>query len=264
MITTLNLAKIVVLVSLSRMRKDESAVVISRERSARVVEAVHQLNDASLPVRYSAQYYASILDASPTSLLVASIWRADALLAALTARFEYDDDSEVSNDSHGDDNDELWSLSGWLTALAHWWSPPPRRRRPRGPNTPLRLYIMTLAVIPDERRHGLASRLVAAAFDWARATNARCRAATLHVKASNDAALMFYARLGFRQHGPLLSNHYRIGDQRFHGLCLRIPLTAADDSNSIAIDMHASAGVVDAFDDGDNGDEIGLWQWICS
>lgn len=244
------------------MRKDDS-VVISRERSARVVDAVHQLNDASLPVRYSAQYYASMLDAPATSLLLASIWRADTLLAALTARFEYDDNDDDYNDNNdnNNDDDDVFSWSGWLTALARWWSPPPRRRRPRGPNTPLRLYIMTLAVIPEERRHGLASRLVAAAFDWARATNARCRAATLHVKASNDAALMFYARLGFRQHGPLLSNHYRIGDQRFHGLCLRIPLTA--DSSAIAIDVHAS-GAVDVFDDGDTDDEIGLWQWICS
>jgi ribosomal protein S18 acetylase RimI-like enzyme len=217
-------------------------VVISREVSPRVIAAVRALNDEALPVRYTAQYYASLLDASPASLIVASAWRANDLLAAITARFEYDDDASDAGgngnsnefDDDDDDNDDWW---WWL----RWLLPPRSAAAARSPNAPHRLYLMTLAVRTDARRCGLASRLVQTALEWARATNVRCRAVSLHVKASNRPALAFYARLGFRQHGPVLPNHYRIAQVPYDGLCLRMPL--ARDAAVIALDLHDDAAL---------------------
>jgi ribosomal protein S18 acetylase RimI-like enzyme len=247
---------------------DDDAVVISREVSPRVLAAVRALNDAALPVRYTQQYYASLLDASPAMLIVATAWLADDLLAAITARFEYDDDVDNNIDANNginDDDDDERFLDGWWAWL-RWLIPRTNNtaERRRSPNAPHRLYLMTLAVRADARRRGLASRLVQTALAWARATNVRCRAVSLHVKASNRDALAFYARLGFRQHGPVLPNHYRIAQLQYDGMCLRMPLLRDADS-AVAIDLHDHAAILAdrAFDD-DGDDRRSLWQWICS
>jgi ribosomal-protein-alanine N-acetyltransferase len=58
------------------------------------------------------------------------------------------------------------------------------------------LHINTLAVAPAERRRGLATALVRHVFAEAAARGVR--RATLEVRASNQAALTLYERLGFR------------------------------------------------------------------
>ncbi len=58
------------------------------------------------------------------------------------------------------------------------------------------LHINTLAVAPDERRKGLATLLLKHVM--AETSKEGARKATLEVRASNEAALVLYDRLGFR------------------------------------------------------------------
>lgn len=58
------------------------------------------------------------------------------------------------------------------------------------------LHINTLAVAPAERRRGIATLLLHRVLGEAAAAGAR--KATLEVRASNQAALLLYQRLGFR------------------------------------------------------------------
>jgi ribosomal-protein-alanine N-acetyltransferase len=58
------------------------------------------------------------------------------------------------------------------------------------------LHINTVAVAPAHRRQGLATRLLQHVFSEAAAR--RVTRATLEVRASNEAALRLYARLGFK------------------------------------------------------------------
>ena len=61
------------------------------------------------------------------------------------------------------------------------------------------LHVNTLAVSPSERRRGVATALMRAVLDDARAAGAA--RATLEVRASNEAALGLYTALGFRIQG---------------------------------------------------------------
>jgi ribosomal-protein-alanine N-acetyltransferase len=56
-------------------------------------------------------------------------------------------------------------------------------------------YIVTLDVAPEHRRQGVAQTLMAEAEQQARA--AGCTLLALHVHTGNEAALRFYARIGF-------------------------------------------------------------------
>ncbi len=56
------------------------------------------------------------------------------------------------------------------------------------------LHLLQIAVVPEARRRGLASRLHAALFD---AVRPRPLAAWLEVRADNDGAIGFYERLGW-------------------------------------------------------------------
>jgi ribosomal-protein-alanine N-acetyltransferase len=58
------------------------------------------------------------------------------------------------------------------------------------------LHINTLAVAPEFRRRGIATRLMRRVL--AETANEGARKATLEVRASNQAALALYERLGFR------------------------------------------------------------------
>lgn len=68
--------------------------------------------------------------------------------------------------------------------------------------------ILTLAVVPGQRRRGLASSLLRAAL--AQATAAGAIAMLLEVAVDNQAALALYARLGFVEVGRR-RNYYRTG-----------------------------------------------------
>ena len=58
-------------------------------------------------------------------------------------------------------------------------------------------HLMSLAVVPDRRRQGVACTLLQRVLRWAADQGAtRC---TLEVRATNGAALRLYARAGFRQ-----------------------------------------------------------------
>jgi ribosomal-protein-alanine N-acetyltransferase len=56
-------------------------------------------------------------------------------------------------------------------------------------------YIVTLDVAPEHRRQGLAQTLIAEAERYS--AQANCDALALHVFAGNEAAIRFYARIGF-------------------------------------------------------------------
>jgi ribosomal-protein-alanine N-acetyltransferase len=56
-------------------------------------------------------------------------------------------------------------------------------------------YIVTLDVAPQHRRQGLAQTLIAEAERYS--AQANCDALALHVFAGNEAAIHFYARIGF-------------------------------------------------------------------
>jgi hypothetical protein len=89
----------------------------------------------------------------------------------------------------------------------------------------------------------LASRLVQTALAWARATNVRCRAVSLHVKASNDDALRFMPVWVFVSMDRCLPNHYRIGDQLQFRWTLSAHAAAADADSAVAIDLHDHAAL---------------------
>lgn len=60
-------------------------------------------------------------------------------------------------------------------------------------------YITNVAVRPDARRQGVASKLLGVFIDFARAN--RLAFLTLEVRASNTAAIVLYGRRGFRSAG---------------------------------------------------------------
>jgi ribosomal protein S18 acetylase RimI-like enzyme len=71
-------------------------------------------------------------------------------------------------------------------------------------------WLVVSAVTVDERhrRRGLATAVMAALGQWARAEGAH--ACLLQVASSNDAGLALYERLGFTEHHRY---HYRLGPQ---------------------------------------------------
>ena len=107
--------------------------------------------------------------------------------------------------THGWDADELATLrdqSGAFLLIA-------RRPHPKGKREPLGFVLMrevageaevlTLAVSPRHRRHGLAARLMRDGMF--RLYGNRCEALFLEVDAANDAAVALYRSLGFLQVG---------------------------------------------------------------
>ena len=60
-------------------------------------------------------------------------------------------------------------------------------------------HVMNLAVDPDHRRRGVASRLLARLFELTEGDAER--GYTLEVRVSNSAAISLYERLGFSRHG---------------------------------------------------------------
>jgi len=60
-------------------------------------------------------------------------------------------------------------------------------------------HVMNLAVDPDHRRRGVASRLLARLFELTEGDAQR--GYTLEVRVSNSAAIGLYERLGFSRHG---------------------------------------------------------------
>ena len=68
------------------------------------------------------------------------------------------------------------------------------------------LEILNLAVAKAHRRRGIATQLLTAALESARAAGAR--ESYLEVRASNEAGIAFYSRMGFRVSGHR-PNYYR-------------------------------------------------------
>ncbi len=62
-------------------------------------------------------------------------------------------------------------------------------------------YLVTLDVLPSQRRFGLATKLMFAAADLARSDS--CRSIMLHVYTGNAPAIGFYERLGFETIGSV-------------------------------------------------------------
>lgn len=76
----------------------------------------------------------------------------------------------------------------------------------RSPSRRLRhVAVLTLAVAPDARRHGVARALMRAGYDWCRRVGAL--KVSLNVRAGNDAAVALYRAEGFvlegREHGAI-------------------------------------------------------------
>lgn len=62
-------------------------------------------------------------------------------------------------------------------------------------------YLVSMWVESGVRRHGIGRRLVDAVFDWARSRGAS--RLLLDVTTTNDPAIRFYERLGFRRTGTI-------------------------------------------------------------
>jgi len=75
------------------------------------------------------------------------------------------------------------------------------------------LYLMTLAVRPEYRRKGVASRLVRRCLEIA-LRDPNCAATYLHVISYNTAAMTFYERLGFKRLRRL-SAFYKINEKSY-------------------------------------------------
>ena len=87
-------------------------------------------------------------------------------------------------------------------------------------------YIANVAVDPDYRRKGIASKLMQVYIDFAKAN--RLAFLTLEVRPSNMAAIILYGRLGFRSVGRR-KNYYDHGRSCLSGLQVLIKqLTGAD------------------------------------
>jgi len=85
------------------------------------------------------------------------------------------------------------------------------------------LVINNIAVAAAHRRRGLGARLLAHAFDAARA--AACHAAWLEVRPSNVAALALYERYGF---STVSRRRAYYSDNREDALVMRAPLKALE------------------------------------
>jgi ribosomal-protein-alanine N-acetyltransferase len=86
------------------------------------------------------------------------------------------------------------------------------------------VHVLSLAVEPGVRRRGAASALLAAALAAERAGGARI--AHLEVRATNAAALAFYARAGFREVGRR-RRYYPDGDDALLLAAVLVPVRRA-------------------------------------
>lgn len=83
---------------------------------------------------------------------------------------------------------------------------------PHYPQNTMMAYIMSLGVVKDFRRHGIASLLLDNLLSYLTSgEHSECKVVFLHVLASNQTAIRFYERRNFRVHARLPS-YYAIND----------------------------------------------------
>jgi ribosomal-protein-alanine N-acetyltransferase len=86
--------------------------------------------------------------------------------------------------------------------------------------------LLTIAVLPERRRTGAGTRLLAAVIDWARAAGARTL--FLEVGADNPAAMALYARAGFDVVGGRKAYYRRGNGPAADAVVMRLVLTRAE------------------------------------
>lgn len=79
-----------------------------------------------------------------------------------------------------------------------------------------RLHIMSFAVMPEYRKHGIGKSLIDTLIKIGSKVNANFTQLTLYVQQSNETALKFYKNNSFIE-GKYMKNYYGIGD---HGYCM--------------------------------------------
>jgi ribosomal-protein-alanine N-acetyltransferase len=86
------------------------------------------------------------------------------------------------------------------------------------------LHIGTLGVDPDLRRKGLGIGMVSQAHEWAK--NRGATLAHLEVRASNEAAIALYAKLGYRRVGIRTGYYVDNGEDAHLLLCDLVPASS--------------------------------------
>ncbi|MBP5343864.1 MAG: GNAT family N-acetyltransferase [Alphaproteobacteria bacterium] len=83
------------------------------------------------------------------------------------------------------------------------------------------MEILTLAILPQHRRKGLASQLIQEMCDWA--LKHKKKAIFLEVAEDNKPAKHLYIKTGFTQTGKRL-DYYKKGDIRVNAICMTLSL----------------------------------------
>jgi N-alpha-acetyltransferase 50 len=173
------------------------------------VEELRRLNAAVFPVHYNDQFYQDVL-AGPSDFVrlayVGSVLAGAVCCRTESCAEEPSEEGEVASSQPSTTAAAtLVSLNASTAAF----------RGLRGPDVPsagvpLKLYIMTLGVLPAYRERGIGGQLLRyilkAALESPDA--AGVREVYLHVQVGNDDALSFYIHHGFNVKGRLW-NYYR-------------------------------------------------------
>jgi [ribosomal protein S18]-alanine N-acetyltransferase len=154
----------------------------------------------------------------------------------MTIRQATSQDIDALTQVHAASFDQTWSaatIAQFLTSAKVFVSTP----RPYGfiPNGFIIVQaaadeaeIITLAVMPDARGQGLASRLMAYAIKELQ--NDRCERLFLEVATDNHAALALYKRFDFQPQGLRKGYYQRLGGHRVDALVMSLDMSIVADN----------------------------------
>jgi ribosomal protein S18 acetylase RimI-like enzyme len=138
------------------------------------IELVRILNTAMFPVKYRESFYEQLLAPGRQKLSVLALYGYDIVCGAICCRVE------------------------------------PPKAGVDAPGSGDKLYIMTLAVLDAYQRLGIASQLVAEMLARVQKTWPTVARVYLHVQTSNERAIAFYTKLGFKVDRKLEGYYQRI------------------------------------------------------
>jgi ribosomal protein S18 acetylase RimI-like enzyme len=155
------------------------------------LEEIRNLHNEWFPVDYSEEFYSSLIDSPDVVSVVAQIDNQIVGLATVGIRnsVRFYNGAESLAYTLGLPNNDASHVA----------------------------YILTLGVIDELRRHGVASILISEAVKEVRKRNPCCMVISLHVIDYNHAAMRFYEKNGFKKL-KIEENFYKLGDDWFSGV----------------------------------------------
>jgi ribosomal protein S18 acetylase RimI-like enzyme len=175
----------------------DANISFRRGISASELDLIRQLHSEWFPVDYSEDFFLSLTNPLEEVLTVVAL--SDSLIVGMStvavrrSERRYNFAGDLFGDNEGKDN------------IA---------------------YILTLGVIDELRRRGIATQLLSETEKAIRAADPHCSAILLHVIEYNKSAMRLYQRSGYRRVKDE-PRFYKLGDQWFSGILFYKPVNEA-------------------------------------